>query len=168
MIWEVSHRADARSRRLADRHYNRQHIGAVQFVPPGRCLVLLTANADALWVTSWPFAEFVHHAWPGAWMNSLFRREPESPTLASDAIRQAVAATRSVFGEPPPLGMVTFVDAAKIRHKRDPGRCYLRAGFRHVGFTAKGLWAFQMLPESMPAPERALDRQASLFAIGGE
>jgi hypothetical protein len=48
--------------------------------------------------------------------------------------------------------MVTFVDADKTRRKRDPGRCYRRAGFSHVGFTKGGLWAFQMLPDSMPAP----------------
>jgi len=41
------------ARPLADRHYNRQKIGAPQFVPPGRCVVLLTEQATALWVTSW-------------------------------------------------------------------------------------------------------------------
>lgn len=38
--WRLSWRADPRARPLADRHYNRQRIGAAQFVPPGRCLVL--------------------------------------------------------------------------------------------------------------------------------
>jgi hypothetical protein len=133
---------------LADRHYNRQKVGSPQFVPPGRCLVLFTEKADALWVTSWPFAQFVKHAWAGAWMNSLFRRE--GGAMASDLIRDAVAATRSVYGEPPPLGMVSFVDADKTKRKRDPGRCYRRAGFQHVGFTKAGLWVFQMLGIDMP------------------
>jgi hypothetical protein len=61
MRWYLSHRADPRALVLADRHYNRQKIGSPQFVPPGRCLVLLTRNADALWVTSWPYAEYVRH-----------------------------------------------------------------------------------------------------------
>ena len=26
--------------------------------------------------------------------------------------------------------MITFVDADKVRRKRDPGRCYIKAGFR--------------------------------------
>ena len=146
--WFHSHRFDPRALPLADRHYNRRKIGSPQFVPPGRCVVLLTADADALWVTSWPFAAYVRHAWAGAWVNSLFRNE--SPVLSSSLIREAVAATRAVFGEPPALGMVTFVDASKTRRKRDPGRCYRKAGFRHVGETKGGLVALQLLPADMP------------------
>ncbi len=33
---------------LADRYYNRQARGAAQFVPPGRCPVLLTADRSAV------------------------------------------------------------------------------------------------------------------------
>lgn len=148
MRWYSSSRFDRRALPLADRHYNRQKPGSPQFVPPGRCVVLLTRDADALWVTSWPFAQYVKHAWAGAWMNSCFRNE--SKALSSELILEAVAATRAVFGEPPPLGMVTFVDASKTRHKRDPGRCYRKAGFRHVGFTKAGLWALQLVPAEMP------------------
>jgi hypothetical protein len=54
--------------------------------------------------------------------------------------------------------MVTFVDAEKVRRKRDPGRCYRKAGFRHVGFTKGGLWTFQMLPSDMPAPMAPVNR----------
>lgn len=161
MNWRVSHRFDQRALPLADRHYNRQSVGSPQFVPPGRCLVLLTEHADALWVTSWPFAEFTKHAWAGAWVNSLFRNE--SPTLASDLIREAVARTRGKWPEVPALGMITFVDASKVKHKRDPGRCYLRAGFRHAGATQGGLLAFQLLPGDMP--DAITPDQADLFAV---
>lgn len=155
MNWFRSHRADARALPLADRHYNRQKIGSPQYVPPGRNLCLLTEGATALWVTSWPFGEYVRHAWPGAWVNSLFRNERRDLHLSSDLIRDAVAATRAVFGEPPPLGMVTFINADEVRPKRDPGRCYIRAGFKRADppFTAGGLVAVQMLPEDMPAAE---------------
>jgi len=149
LTWAISHRFDPGALPLADRHYNRRKVGSPQFVPPGRCFVLRTPGA--LWVTSWPFAEFVKHAWAGAWVNSLFRRE--SGPLASELIREAVAATRWRWAEVPPLGMITFVDADKTKHKRDPGRCYRRAGFKHVGFTKAGLWAFQLLPSEMPAAE---------------
>jgi hypothetical protein len=151
MAWHQSHRADPDARIIADRHYNRQKVGTPQFVPPGRCLVLLAEAA--VWVTSWPFAEYVKHQWAGAWVNSLFRREG-GPIMASDLIRQAISVSRWHFGEVPPLGIVTFVDPDKVRRKRDPGRCYLRAGFRHVGHTKGGLLAFQMLPDEMPAPEQ--------------
>jgi hypothetical protein len=161
MQWRLSHRADPEAVRIADRHYNRQKIGSPQFVPPGRCFVLLTAGADALWVTSWPFAEYVRHAWAGAWVNSLFRNESEA--LSSTLIREAVAATLWRYGKPPPLGMVTFVDADKVRRKRDPGRCYLRAGFRCVGETKGGLVALQLLPADMPDPASPAAAPLPLF-----
>jgi hypothetical protein len=157
-FWTISHRADKRALPLADRHYNRQKIGSPQFLPPGRCFALITADATALWATSFPFAQYVKHAWAGAWMNSLFRNERRDLHLSSDLIREAVAVTRWYHAdnakwnvEPEPaLGMVTFVDADKTKAKRDPGRCYRRAGFKHVGFTKAGLWVFQMLPAEMP------------------
>jgi hypothetical protein len=148
--WCLSDRADPRALPLADAHYNRQKIGSAQFVPPGRCKVFLTADARALWVTSWPIEEYVLHQWAGAWINSLFRRE-DGP-LASELITAAVAMTRAIW-EPPPLGIVSFVDASKIRHKRDPGRCYRKAGWTHVGYTKSGLWVFQQLPADMPAAD---------------
>lgn len=151
MRWIRSHKFDMRALPLADRHYNRRKVGSPQFVPPGRSVVLLSEDERALWVTSWPFAEYVRHAWAGAWVNSLFRNEGAG--LSSELIREAIAATLSFWPEPPRLGIITFVDSEKTRRKRDPGRCYRRAGFKHVGFTAGGLWAFQLLPIDMPRAE---------------
>jgi hypothetical protein len=130
-------------------------------MPPGRAFVLLTEAADAVWGSAWPFAEYVKHAWAGAWMCTIFRNE--SPHLSSELIREAVAATRFYWGDPPDLGMVTFIDAGKVRHKRDPGRCYLRAGFRRVGHTKSGMVAVQLLPDGMPPPEPCLAAQLTLF-----
>ena len=75
MRWMESHRADPVARAIADRHYNRQKPGTPQFVPPGRCLVLVTDDESAFWITSWPFAEYVKHQWGGAWLCSAFRNE---------------------------------------------------------------------------------------------
>ena len=154
MNWILSHRADAAALPIADRHYNRQTIGSPQFVPPGRCFVL--RQDRALWVTSWPFAQYVKHAWAGAWVNSLFRSEGAG--VASTLIRDAVALTRSIW-QPPELGMITFVDPkhvkpTMVRGKPIYGYCYLKAGFKHVGFTKGGLWAWQMLPADMPEPQQ--------------
>lgn len=164
--WNLSWRADPRARALADRHYNRQKVGAKQFVPPGRCLVLLTADAGALWVTSWPFGEYVLHRWPGAWMCSAFRRE--SGPRASDLIVEAVAATRGEFGEPPEIGMVTFIDRDEVKPtmvRGEPvwGWTYLKAGFEPDGETKAGLLAFRLRPERMPPAARAIDPQGDLF-----
>jgi hypothetical protein len=150
MDWQLSHRADRRAAALADRHYTRQSVGSTQFVPPGRCLVLLTPDASALWVTSWPDARYVKHAWAGAWICTLFRNESPEKYLSSSLICDAVAATRAYFGKPPALGMVTFVDPSRVRTKRDPGWCYLRAGFRSVGTTKGGLIVLQLVPSRMP------------------
>lgn len=154
MPWEMSNRADVRALPLADRHYNRQKIGSPQFVPPGRCLVLLTPDADALWVTSAPFGQYVKHAWPGAWVCSLYRNE--GPLRGRRLIREAVAATRwyarEQGWETPSYGMISFVDVRYVRPKTTPGHTFIMAGFRPVGMTKGGLLAFQMLPERMPAP----------------
>lgn len=147
--WRLSHRFDRRALPLADRHYNRQNVGSPQFVPPGSPVVLLTENADALWVSLKQKQEFMDHDWPGAWMNTLFRNE--SKILSSLLIRDAVAATLGIWGSPPPQGFVTFIDTTKVRHKRDPGRCYLKAGFKAVGYTKTNrLLVLQLLPEAMP------------------
>ncbi len=155
-MWRLSNRFDARALPLADRHYNRQKVGSPQFVPPGRCFVLLTECQRALWVTSWPFEEYVRHAWPGAWVNSLFRSEDAG--VASELIREAVAITRSIW-QPPELGIITFVDTKHVPPKMRRGKpiygyVYLKAGFKHVGFTKGGLWVWQMLPADMPAAEQ--------------
>lgn len=148
---------------MADRHYNRQKIGAPQFVPPGRCHVLKIGSAEqlrtpdaggAFWVTSWPFAEYVKHAWPGAWICSAFRNEGAGQS--SELIREAVASTCKKWPDIPSRGMVSFIDPAKvkprpIRGRKTWGHSWFEAGFRHVGYTKAGLWSFQMLPDEIEA-----------------
>lgn len=170
MDWVGSHRADKSALPIADRHYNRQKVGSPQFVPPGRCKVFITSDQSALWVTSWPFAQYVKHAWAGAWVNSLFRNEDQSrPERSSELIKAAIAATLFEWPIPPFLGMITFVDPKHVkptirRGKSIYGYCYLKAGFKHVGFTKGGLWTWQLLPEEMPvpAPCRGLQQQFAL------
>ena len=187
MRWELSWRADPRVCVLADRHYSRQKVGAPQFVPPGGCLVLRTEQVCAYWVTSTPLAEYVLHAWAGAWMNTAFRNEGQH--LSSELIREACAATRYALGEPPPLGMVTFVDPEKVKPTNRPGWCYRKAGFepppcarcegegldpvggaecrpcRGTGEarTEAGLVVLQLKPESFPAAAPARGTQFDLL-----
>lgn len=171
MIWRLSHRADAEAREIADRHYNRQKPRTRQFVPPGRCLVLVTSGA--FWVTSWPFGEYVKHRWPGAWVCSAFRRESSHLPPASEMIRQAVAATRWKWPHVPPLGMVTFLDRAhvapiRVRGVETWGRTWTRARFEPDGETKGGLLAFRLAPDRMPKPEAPIGAQESLFAATPE
>jgi len=176
MIWRLSHRCDRMARPLADRHYNRQSPGHPNIAPPGACLVLLTETRDAYWITSAPLAEYVKHDWPGAWVCSAFRNEGAG--LSSEMVRSAVAATRAVLGEAPPRGFVTFVDPEQTRRKRDPGRCFVRAGFFRTGRTKGGLVALRMASppragehgcHTMPDAEapHGWHPQPSIFAAGG-
>lgn len=158
MRWHLSHRADPAARLIADRHYNRQSVGHKQFVPPGRCVVLIEETERAFWVTSWPFAEYVKHDWAGAWICSAFRSEDAGGSI--ELVREALAATRAAFGEPPELGLVTFIDPKHVKPtfvRGHPtwGFIWIKAGFRFVGLTGKRLLAFQILPSDMPAPAPA-------------
>lgn len=164
--WRLSHRADPSALPLADAHYNRQKPGTPQFVPPGRCVVLLTHCRSALWVSSWPFAEWVKHRWAGAWVCSCFRSEGHY--VASELIRDAVAHTRSKWPNVPDLGMVTFIDRQHVppirrRGQRLWGYSWLKAGFEHVGETQGGLLAMQLRPENMPDPLEIPSEQLLMF-----
>lgn len=175
MRWRLSDRAEPAACDIADRHYNRQKPGTPQFVPPGRCIVLMADDGAALWVTSWPFAEFTKHAWAGAWLNSMFRKEGGTDH-ASEYIREAVAATRAVAetdpmweaGRVPALGMVTFIDPSKVKPRMIRSRptwahSYMEAGFKHVGYTKAGLWALQLEPRDMPEPRAPSGWQSTLL-----
>ncbi len=166
MNWRLSHRAHDPANVLAKRHYNCQSPDSDQYMPPGSCFCLVTGEpANAVWGSSWPIAEYVKHEWAGAWVNSIFRSECAG--TASELIRDAVSATRSFYGDPPTLGMVTFIDPKHvkprmIRSRPTWGWTYLKAGFKHVGYTKGGLWAFQMLPCDMPEAQPALGSQLEL------
>ena len=163
MHWTLSYHCDPLAVPLADRHYSRKTVGSPQFTPPGRKAVFLTDDQKALWVTSWPYPELVAHRWPNAWICTLFRNE--GPVLSSKLIREAVAATRHCLGEPPELGMVTWIHAKKVRRKRDPGRCFRRAGFLADGMTKNGLVALVMPRDAMPAAEAPQPQLSTMFLM---
>jgi hypothetical protein len=154
--WWISYRTDPEARVIADRHYNRQKPGTKGFVPPGRCLVLKIPG-EAFWVTSYPFAQYVKHAWAGSWVCSAFRNE--GTRLSSELILHALACTRWAARTwenwDEPEGMVTFVNTKKV-NSRNPGFCYKKAGFKNVGFTKAGLVALYMHSVDMPEPEPPL------------
>lgn len=124
--WKVD-RDDPRARALADRHYSRQTVGAHDFMPPGKTLVLLTDDERAVWGA----CENLDPRGRPAWRVTIFRNEGAG--LSSELVRGATAETLLYwlrkFG-PGALRLRTEIDAGKVRAKRDPGRCFLRAGWK--------------------------------------
>lgn len=76
-------------------------------------------------------------------VNCCFFRN-EGAGLASELIREADAIAWERW---PGERLYTFVDPRRVRHKRDPGRCFLRAGWRYCGWTKSGLRILECLPE---------------------
>lgn len=115
-----------------------------------------------------------------AWVCSAFRNERRDLHLSSDLVIEALAGTR-FYWEVPSWGMITFVDSGKTRHKRDPGRCFRKAGFHVAGrapacgtyrpvcicdgtgpVTAGGLVALHMSTSAFPPAAQPVGAQAML------
>lgn len=116
---------------LADRHYSRQTVGAGQFMPPGRTLVLISGDDRAVWGVALNLDP------TGAlrWRCTIFRNE--GPVLSSELVRSATGATFAWwlhhYHALPAVRLTTEIDPEKVRAKRDPGRCFLRAGWSSLG-----------------------------------
>lgn len=162
--WAIVPRSDAFAVALANRHYSRRRRAA-QVGPPGAPVVLRTPEGDALWVAARSdFAGMDGFDW--AWRNCYFRNE--SPHLSSGLIREAVAVTRHVYGEPPDDGLVTYINPAAVR-SANPGYCFLMAGFEPAGWSVGGhgrprLRRLRMAPEMMPDPLPGLCLEPRLVA----
>jgi len=147
------------ARELADRHYSRQTPGAPGFLPPGRTLVLVTRCGRAVWGV----CENVDPAGVLRFRVTIFRNEGAglSSSLISSATTRTLATWQSRHGIRAPLR--TEVDASRVRAKRDPGRCFRRAGWRFVGETAGGHGRRRLLVFEAPtaSPIDTLDRPLS-------
>ena len=133
--WVRISKGDARACALADRHYSRQTPGAPQFLPPGKTIALLTPCGRAVWgvVLNLDPAGRVR------WRCAIFRNEGAG--LSSDLVRAATETTyalwRRRYGSLPDVRLTTEIDPGKVRRKRDPGRCFRRAGWEYL-YTTEG------------------------------
>jgi hypothetical protein len=103
---------------IFSRHYSakRKPEMQAQFVGPGESIVLLSPDARALFV--WRKERYRLDGQIGV-NNAVFRNEGSSAGRASDLIEAAVS---EAWQRWPGERLFTFVDASKVRHKRDPGR----------------------------------------------
>jgi len=171
MRWTQSYCGEPAAVRFARRHYSsrgdptRDLAGKVG--GPGRQLVLIIGDPlRALWITTWQDAAVTDHAWKGAWNCSLFRSEGAG--VASELIREAVAATRWRWPQVPGLGMITFIDRSKVKPIRVRGvetwgYCYSKAGFVREVDTKGGLMTVRLPPERMPPARAPIGSQVGLW-----
>jgi len=127
---------------LFKRHYSARTTEPKihQFVGPGEKMVLLTPDARALF--AWRKEMFRLDDQTGV-NCAVFRNEQSAYGRSSELI---TAAMLLAWERWPGERLFTFVDASKIRHKRDPGRCFMRAGFTPCGQSKSGKLAFEAYP----------------------
>ena len=131
-VWVRVEKSHPAALALADRHYSRQTPGSPWFTPPGRTLVLVTPCGRALWSV----VENLDNAGAKQWRVTMFRNEGEARSSA--LIVEATELTRRWWSErfsTPKVPLTTEVDPSRVRRKRDPGRCFLRAGWTRIGTT---------------------------------
>ena len=118
---------------MYERHYSAKRYAdgrkRSQFVGPGEKVVLRTRSADAIWA----WRKFIDDSGQQGINCAVFRNE--SPHKSSDLIRQADAIADCLW---PGSRHYTYVDPAKVASK-NPGFCFLAAGWRKCGRTKTGL-----------------------------
>jgi hypothetical protein len=129
--WIEIRDGDNTARELFKRHYSRYVYADGRdpklFVGPGRKMVLMTADARALFV----WREFRSADHQEGVNCAIFRNE--SVKLSSELIRDADAAADELWGK---KRHYTYVNPRKIR-STNPGCCFLKAGWRKCGYTKK-------------------------------
>lgn len=122
------------------RHYTaRQKRKVFQFIGPGEKEVYITPDAKALFA----WRKFISDAGETGVNCCIFRNEGSSFGKSSELID---AACKMAWERWPGERLYTYVDPSKVKHKRDPGRCFLRAGFHKCGVTGQGKLVFERLP----------------------
>jgi hypothetical protein len=138
--WLSVRRDDPRAFAFYRRHYSSgkqmkafRERGNTNFMGPGECMVLLAKCGRG--VFAWQFNTVERYDKQTGVCCTIFRNEGAG--LSSELIREADDLARARW--PEQLRHFTYVDAGKIRAKRDPGRCFLRAGWRRAGQSKQGL-----------------------------
>lgn len=125
--WVEVKDGDVSCRAIYGRHYSKYHYRdgrkPALFVGPGFKKVLLTPDARAMFVWR-KFLDLRHEEGINC---AVFRNEGAG--VASELIR---AADAIAFETWPGERHYTYVNAGKVEHKRQPGRCFLKAGWRYV------------------------------------
>ena len=169
--WHVVTRCDVRARVLADRHYSRQTPGARDFLNNGQTLCMVTDDALAVWGV---LLNRAPNSPEWRWRVAIFRNEPPPgearPVIqSSELVREGTDRTytywRHHYGGLPEPPLRTEVDRDKTRRKRDPGRCFIKAGWRVVGETTRGLVLLEAPPPAPLAVSAQTHREGERFDV---
>lgn len=153
--WWLTKDGDVDCLALYERHYSayRYADGRVRrlFVGPGEKVVLRTEAGDALWV----WRRFVDQCIDErtkdrqAGVNcAVFRNE--STVRSSELVAQADAIADVVW---PDCRHYTYVDPSRVQ-SRNPGYCFLVAGWRRCGMTKGGLLVLERVRDRHPVSGR--------------
>lgn len=127
--WRECMDGDDGVREIYDRHYSRYHYADGRkpklFVGPGQKLVLITENADAIWV----WRKFIDASGQRGVNCSVFRNE--GPVLSSLLILDA---ENIAWLKWPGERLYTYVNPRGIK-STNPGACYKHAGWTQCGVT---------------------------------
>lgn len=131
-IWQPIRDGTPFARALYERHYSchvyKDGRRPKKFVGPGEYIALTTADEKCLFV----WRKFIDASGQTGVNCAVFRVEGERKEKASEMILAAEQIARKRW---PDERFYTYVDEKKIRRKRDPGRCFRRAGWKPCGRT---------------------------------
>lgn len=136
-VWYLTKDGDKSCLSMYERHYSCYHYADRRkrklFIGPGEKLVLRTANCDAVFV----WRKFIDDSGQKGINCAFFRNE--SKWRSSELVRQADSIAYFCW---PDSRHYTYVDPSKVR-SRNPGFCFLKAGWRRCGFTRSGLMVLE-------------------------
>lgn len=145
--WLAVNRNDPRAFGLYRRHYSFKkgarwrRRGNTNVTGSGETMVLLTPECDALFI--W-LHNVVERLDKQDGVNcAVFRNEGD--VLSSELIREADALAWARW--PTYARHFTYVDPGEVRRKRDPGRCFRKAGWSVCGTSATGKVILERWPE---------------------
>jgi hypothetical protein len=140
--WIIGQDGEKELRALYGRHYSARHYKdgrrPAKFVGPGEHIVLTLPDRTALFV----WRKFKDDSGQQGVNCAVFRNE--SPFLSSDLIREADAIAFFCW---PNMRHYTYVRAEAVA-SRNPGACFIFAGWHRCGYTKAGLHILERLTDA--------------------
>lgn len=132
--WREVSKCDKEAIAFAAPHYSIAKPFSKELGPPGQKIVLMGKDGKALWGSHRPAPWAGVKRMDGFEGHSCFIFRNDGGPLSSEIIRDAIAITALKWGVAP---FITYVAVDKVKKKRDPGRCFIKAGFHKVAVREK-------------------------------